>query len=231
MKRTVFIGTLLFMALAGGASRAEFKINKTGVNYMNRQSTVLDNHYLQYFVDVHFNKYLNPCAGMEHDQTEGQLRRYFVGNTFQFTDIHAAVLRYNRTEYPDWDIFENIVNIYYKSTRKYFRGAAGVSYHSVDLFGDTMNQIRLNFELSVGREFFDERAGMWVGINNFNEFENFATMLAFNEAGPFIDVHSQVREDIYLTFYYEPRMVGLGGGHPYLARETWYMGLSWTDWP
>jgi hypothetical protein len=229
MKLKVFLVAVLFLVISGGVARAEFSLERAGMNYLHRQSAALDNHYLQYFCTVNFNKYLNPSVGVEHDQTEGQIRRYFVENTFQLTQEHAAVLRYNRVEYPDWDIMENILNMYYLNTKKHFRGAAGISYHMVDMFGDTMDQLRLNFELSYGIGWAQDKFGFRAGVDNFNQFENFASMMAPNEIGPFIDIYTRIRKHFYLDFYYEPRLIGLTGGHPILGRETWMMGLSWKD--
>lgn len=239
MKLRVLVSVLLFAFLACGASHAEFKIDKIGVNYVDRHSAALDNHYLQYQAAVSLNKYLNPSIGLEHDQTEGEVRRYYVGNRFALTDKNGVVIRYNHLEYPDWEIGENVLNLYWDYMGRRLFASAGMSYHAYNMFNDEYNnvmdfegeidQVRINVAVSYGMDFFKDRMGFRIGINNFNEFENFDTMAGFNEFGGFIDVHTQVVNNLYLNFMYEPRLIGLSGGHPVLGRETWMMGLSYRQ--
>ncbi len=239
MSRSIFINALVLLGLICGAARAELKLDKAGANYLHRRSAALDNHYLQYQVAVSFNKYLNPAMGLEHDQTQGEVRRYYVSNRFGLTENHGVVLRYNHLEYPDWKIGENIINLYWDYENKGFQSALGFSYHATNMFEDDYNdafnfegdldQVRINIAVSYGKDFFKDKFGFRVGINNFNEFENFDTMLAYNELGGYLDLHTRIREHWHLNFNYEPRLIGISGGHPVLGRETWIMGFSWRD--
>ncbi len=240
MKKLILVLTVLTGLAFAIPARAQWGYQFSGLeyNWLMRNSSMLHDTYVQLEGEASFHPiWVNLTPGLELDFSSGQLTRYFLQEQINIPgDSHSAVVaRLNHTEYKDWDVGVNAVNLYFTQRFKNLDWALGAAYISTNVgyhrdplrFEEDLYQVRMLYSVAYDRTFNKNRSRFKIGAEDFTDFENYG----YDQLGPFVELGWQVTDRTYLMAKGDFRIVGVGTATPHLERETYLLGMEWKNLP